>query len=897
MSHDPARHPGRGRRAPASTRTVARLERLEERLLLSIAVADTRVTEIKGGTNALFVVSLSAPSAQPVSVDYVTRDGSAVAGVDYTTSQGTVKFAPGETGKVVSVPVLDDNLQSGHLAFFLDLLNPIGDSIGRGEATATITTDNNPPFIVVGDVSVPEGAAGAKSTALFNVMLSSTSPTPVTVNYSTANGTALAGVDYTAATGLVTFAPGQTVQTVPVTVLGNNVFENDKTFTLQLSGPTNATIAVDQGTGTILNDDAPPAFSVSSATASPPASGITDAAFTVTLAGATALPATVHYATSDVTAAAGIDYQAVNGTLTFQPGQTSQTVLVPILPQTVNKSDLTFNLTLNNPGNATLATAQGVGTIKSKVAEPTVSVGDTAVTKPSFGTTLAPFTVRLSAPSGQPVNVPYSTADGTAVANVDYTPVSGVLTFAPGQTVQTVTVPVLGNPLYQTDKGFALLLGTADHALPGKVVGVGVIHNAVPPPALSVADTLAREGSFTTTSAVFTVTLSPASNATTTVHYATSNITAVAGVNYTAVSGTLTFAPGQAVGTVTVPILDDLKVHGNQTFALTLSAPSNATLARAQAVGTIIENDSLAVTTTSDGGPGSLRQAITRANAGAAPAVITFAIPGPGPFRINLRSALPEITAPLAIDATTQTGYAGSPVVELNGSGAGEGVNGLTISAGNSVVRGLDIDQFTGSGVFLEGRGGDVIQADYLGTDLSGTALRGNKVYGVLIDNAPNNLIGGPTPQDRNVISGNALGGVYVGFAGASGNLVFGNYIGTDVSGKAAVPNALNGVFVDNAPNNQIGAAGLGNVVSGNVGNGVQIYGPGSSLNRVSGNLIGVSADRSAALPNGGAAIVLSHTGRPHNIVGGPTAADLNVVVAKPHRPAKVVVHAGTKKK
>src|SRR5262249_24795914 len=158
-------------------------------------------------------------------------------------------------------------------------------------------------------------------------------------------------------------------------------------------------------------------------------------------------------------------------------------------------------------------------------------------------------------------------------------------------------------------------------------------------------------------------TLSPESNATTTVHYATSNITAVAGVNYTAVSGTLTIAPGQTVGTVTVPVLDDLKVLGNQTFALTLSSPSNATLARAKAVGTIIENASLAVPTPADGGPGSLRQAITRANAGAAPAVITFAIPGPGPFRINLRSPLPEVTAPLAIDATTQPGYAGGPVV------------------------------------------------------------------------------------------------------------------------------------------------------------------------------------------------------------------------------------------
>lgn len=169
--------------------------------------------------------------------------------------------------------------------------------------------------------------------------------------------------------------------------------------------------------------------------------------------------------------------------------------------------------------------------------------------------------------------------------------------------------------------------------------------------------------------------------------------------------------------------------------------------------------------------------------------------------------------------------------------------------------------------------------------------MRGNTIYGVLIDNSPNNLVGGTLPSERNVISGNALGGVYIGFADATGNEVVGNYIGTSADGLAPLPNGLNGVFVDNAPNNQIGTIGGGNVVSGNSGNGVQIYGKGSMANRVVANLIGINAAKTASLPNGGIGVFVNHGGRPKNVIGGPTAASKNILAVVVGRHPHLVVH------
>jgi hypothetical protein len=169
------------------------------------------------------------------------------------------------------------------------------------------------------------------------------------------------------------------------------------------------------------------------------------------------------------------------------------------------------------------------------------------------------------------------------------------------------------------------------------------------------------------------------------------------------------------------------------------------------------------VTNTNDDGPGSLRQAILNANVRPGSDDITFDIPGSGVQTIALASALPSITDPLTIDGWTQPGFAGMPLIELNGANAGLGANGLVIAAGNSTVRGLAIDQFGQNGILLSGGGGDLIAGNDIGVDADGTA-DGNAGVGVLIgDGASGNTVGGTTQGAGNVIAYNTGGGVAVG--------------------------------------------------------------------------------------------------------------------------------------
>src|SRR5262249_7029185 len=147
-------------------------------------------------------------------------------------------------------------------------------------------------------------------------------------------------------------------------------------------------------------------------------------------------------------AAPNVDYYPVGGSLTFNPGQTSQTLPVPVIGDPTYDLPETFTFNLSNPSGATLARPQGTCTILSSVPQPTLSVGDVSVTNVTSGTTPATFTVRLSAPSGETTTVQYATADGSASVGSDYYPASGTLTFAPGQTSQTVNVPVIGDPTY-----------------------------------------------------------------------------------------------------------------------------------------------------------------------------------------------------------------------------------------------------------------------------------------------------------------------------------------------------------------------------------------------------------------------------------------------------------------
>jgi autotransporter-associated beta strand protein len=284
------------------------------------------------------------------------------------------------------------------------------------------------------------------------------------------------------------------------------------------------------------------------------------------------------------------------------------------------------------------------------------------------------------------------------------------------------------------------------------------------------------------------------------------------------------------------------------------------------------------VTSTADSGANTLRQAILDSNGTSGLNTIKFNISGSGVHTIQPTSALPLITNPVIIDGTTQPGYAGSPLIQLDGSLAGTNVNGLYITAGGSTVKGLDLSRFAGSGLVLQTAGGDTIQANYLGTDPTGTSAEGNRDQGLLIfgGSANNQIV-------QNVISANGatnqFSGVFVGDTGTNGNDFFGNFIGTNSTGTAALGNGGVGIYIANgAENNLIGTNGDGindtaerNIISGNGFQGVAIQGTSSGANTtgniVAGDYIGTNAAGTAALANGNNGVFI-YGGAQNNRIG-----------------------------
>jgi Calx-beta domain-containing protein len=219
-----------------------------------------------------------------------------------------------------------------------------------------------PTDLSVSDAAVTEGAAGG-ATAVFTVSLSAAVAQTVTVQYATADGTAVAGADYAPVSGTLTLPPGTVTRTVPVSILGDVLDEDDETFFLNLSAPVNATIADGQGLGTIADDDPLPFLFAGDGAVVEGNAGTTPCVFNVLLAPVSGRTVTVNYATADGTATAGSDYVAGAGGVTFPPGTTQQPVDVSVLGDGVTELDELFFLNLSSGVNATVSDGQGTGTI------------------------------------------------------------------------------------------------------------------------------------------------------------------------------------------------------------------------------------------------------------------------------------------------------------------------------------------------------------------------------------------------------------------------------------------------------------------------------------------------------------------------------------------------------
>ncbi|MEQ8973778.1 MAG: glycoside hydrolase family 9 protein [Coleofasciculus sp. C1-SOL-03] len=399
-----------------------------------------------------------------------------------------------------------------------DSIEPTGYSL-NGES---IGTSPSIPTLSVDDVTVTEGDSGTVA-AEFVVNLSEASDQEVTVEYGTDNDTATAGSDYTAQSGTLTFAAGETSKIVSVPVIGDTTVESNETFRLNLSNPSNGTIADAQGVGTINNDDSstPPANTPIRIEAEDyisffdKSSGNTGGAFRsddVDIQATTDLGGGFNvgwiqqgeWLTYDVNIPEAGTYDIVARVASAQSGTRSLKVSVggesetlsfggtggwqnwtDVTAQGVNLSAGSQQLRLDMLSNSFNVNYIDIVPSTSSPTPPTLSINDVSLTEGNSGTKNATFTVNLSEASTQSVSVNYATANDTATAGSDYTAESGTLTFAAGETSKTISVAVTGDTTVESDETFNVNLSNASNATIGDSQGVGTILNndsSQPPP-------------------------------------------------------------------------------------------------------------------------------------------------------------------------------------------------------------------------------------------------------------------------------------------------------------------------------------------------------------------------------------------------------------------------------
>ena len=528
---------------------------------------------------------------------------SAVEGTDYETVDDlTLALSAGE--------------KVGHLEFALtptddaidedDEVISIEGSIGDLKVTfssVTITDDDGAPTVSVGDATAVSEGDDPEATAdmTFTVTLSAASGKVVTVPYSL-TGTATADDDYDDPdTKSVTIAAGQTTGTITIAVKGDEIDEANETVVVTLGAPTNATIGTAEGAGTgtgTITDDDTRGVTVAGAplTLAEADDGTTEnakeneASYTVVLDSEPTGSVTVA-----ITNPANSPVTLDTTTLTFTAGNWDdpQTVTVTALDDAIdNPNDrraARIAHAVSGGGYGATENFRVAVTVTDDDGAPTVSVADaTAVAEGDDPATTADmtFTVTLSAASGKVVTVPYSLT-GTAAADDDYDdPATKSVTIAAGQTTGTITIAVKGDEIDEANETVIVTLGSPTNAAIGRAEGAGTGTGTITDDdtaTLSIADAAAAEGA----TATFTVTLSTPSASSVTVTATTSEGTATDPEDYTHKAQALTFAAGQTSRDFTVAIASDTLAELDETFTVTLSGATGATIADATATGTI----------------------------------------------------------------------------------------------------------------------------------------------------------------------------------------------------------------------------------------------------------------------------------------------------------------------
>jgi hypothetical protein len=572
-------------------------------------------------SKALVTVVREGGSKEAVSVTYKTYDYTATEGVDYTAETGTLTWAENDaTSRTISVPITNGAPFSGTKTFFVALNNPSSAAqVGPGSVAAVVISDAETSNASAGTLKLSATSYTVNQNvgnATITVGRMNGTSGAVSVDYATNNGTAAAGTDYTAATGKLSWAAGDaSSKSFTVAISNAKPFTGQKTLHVSLNSPAGATVASPNNSTIFVNGDGTAASGTLQLSAANYSVAQNAGKVTVTVdrANGTTGALSVAYATANGTAVAGTDYSAASGTLSWAAGDASAksfTVAVSNATPFVGNKTFTVDLakpsgtSVSNPGSATVTIAgdgaSAVGAIG--LSAPTYKVAQSA-----GGATV---TVERADGTSGAVSVTFATADGTAVAGKDYTEKSGTLSWNSGDaSAKSFMVPVSTATPFAGNKSFNVNL-----AKPSNGASLTATNTAG---VVITGDASTAPGSFQLSAASYTVAQNAGSLSLTvnrtggstgavTVAYATANGTAAAGTNYTATSGTLDWASGDASSkTISIPVSNATPFTGTKTLSLTLSSPSSgATLSTPSSAGITI--DGSAVAASGSGGPSAV---------------------------------------------------------------------------------------------------------------------------------------------------------------------------------------------------------------------------------------------------------------------------------------------------
>ena len=451
------------------------------------------------------------------------------------------------------------------------------------------------PTFSISSPSVTEGDAGTTATMTFTVTLSSNDSRVVKVDYATTSGGATPGVDYTAASGTLTFETRDTSESFDVSITGDDLDELDETVGVVLTNPVNASPGGLEGIGTITDDDT----ATLSFDGSPSTSEGGELIYKATLRnfGRTV---TVNYAdTGKGTATSGTDYTAITaGTVTFRPTDavtlTQELPAVTTLNDTKDEPNETVILRLTSPGITKVdGSLDGAGTIQDDDLAPTVGIGSMSVSEGDSGNTTVNLPVTLSAASGRTVTVKYADAGtGSATSGTDYQALTaGTLTFAEGETSKNVPVVVIGDATPEGAESVSVTLSEPSNASIRTANRTGTLTiNDDDSSTFSISSASVTEGDTGTADLNYTVTLSPASTLATSVEVRDAGTgTATAGTDYTRFgTSVLQFAAGDTSKTFTVTVTGDNAHESDETVVVALGAVGSVI---GTGTGTITDDD------------------------------------------------------------------------------------------------------------------------------------------------------------------------------------------------------------------------------------------------------------------------------------------------------------------